>query len=87
MASAINALDDIHGGARQHGDLRQDAAVAREPADSGSVITGGGVTLCIDTMLHLTALRYGSHAADEVARIMEYGAARAANAARLPQFA
>jgi transcriptional regulator GlxA family with amidase domain len=43
--------------------------------------------LCIDTTLHLIALRYGSHAADEVARIMEYGAARAANAARLPQFA
>jgi hypothetical protein len=49
MASAINALDDIHGGARQHGDLRQDAAVAREPADSGSVMTGGGVTLYTST--------------------------------------
>ncbi|MEO8924541.1 MAG: DJ-1/PfpI family protein [Caldimonas sp.] len=52
--------------------------------DSGRVVTGGGVTLCIDTTLHLIAMRYGGAAADEVARIMEYGAALTANASRLP---
>lgn len=55
--------------------------------DNGKVITGGGVTLCIDTTLYLIALRYGAAAADEIARIMEYGSARRANAARLPQIA
>jgi len=52
--------------------------------DTGKVVTGGGVTLCIDTTLHLIARRHGEQAAEEIARIMEYGGARAANAARLP---
>lgn len=52
--------------------------------DNKTVITGGGVTLCIDTALHLIASRYGEEAADEIARIMEYEAARQANAARMP---
>ncbi|TFL15053.1 DJ-1/PfpI family protein [Pusillimonas caeni] len=52
--------------------------------DNKSVITGGGVTLCIDTALYLIASRYGEEAADEIARIMEYGAARKANAERMP---
>lgn len=50
--------------------------------DEGAVITGGGVTLCIDTTLHLLERRFGSEKADEVARIMEYGAARSANRSR-----
>ncbi|ARP80075.1 hypothetical protein CAL12_04040 [Bordetella genomosp. 8] len=52
--------------------------------DDGDVITGGGVTLCIDLVLYLLARRYGQPAADEVARIMEYSAAHAANRSRLP---
>jgi transcriptional regulator GlxA family with amidase domain len=47
--------------------------------DEASVVTGGGVTLCIDTTLHLLERRYGSAKVDEVARIMEYSAARRAN--------
>lgn len=50
--------------------------------DESSVVTGGGVTLCIDTTLHLLERRYGSAKVDEVARIMEYSAARRANRAR-----
>jgi len=51
--------------------------------DNGAVVTGGGVTLCIDATLYLLEKRFGRAASDEVARIMEYGAARAANSARL----
>ncbi|WP_439590507.1 DJ-1/PfpI family protein [Hydrogenophaga sp.] len=51
--------------------------------DAGNVITGGGVTLCIDAVLYLLEKRFGEEAANEVARIMEYSAARSANRARL----
>ena len=47
--------------------------------DEGSVVTGGGVTLCIDTTLHLIAGMLGQHVADETARIMEYRRAWQAN--------
>ncbi len=50
--------------------------------DEGDIVTGGGVTLCIDLVLHLIERRYGAEVGDEVARILEYGAARAANRAR-----
>jgi transcriptional regulator GlxA family with amidase domain len=50
--------------------------------DSGAVVTGGGVTLCIDVVLHLISRRYGEPAAQEIAHIMEYGAARQANSER-----
>lgn len=53
--------------------------------DAGQVITGGGVTLCIDATLYLLEQRFGKEATDEVARIMEYSAARKANQARLAQ--
>jgi len=43
------------------------------------VVTGGGVTLCIDTTLHLLADALGEHVADETARIMEYQRAWRAN--------
>lgn len=52
--------------------------------DNGRVITGGGVTLGIDTALYLIGKRCGQAAADQVAGIMEYSAARSANAQRLP---
>jgi transcriptional regulator GlxA family with amidase domain len=47
--------------------------------DTGAVVTGGGVSLCIDTTLHLIAVMLGQHVADETARIMEYQRARRAN--------
>jgi transcriptional regulator GlxA family with amidase domain len=43
------------------------------------VVTGGGVTLCIDTTLYLLARMLGEHVADETARIMEYQRAWRAN--------
>ncbi len=45
----------------------------------GGVVTGGGVTLCIDTTLHLLAKMLGERVADETARIMEYQRAWRAN--------
>jgi transcriptional regulator GlxA family with amidase domain len=43
------------------------------------IVTGGGVTLCIDTTLHLIADMLGDHVADETARILEYSRAWRAN--------
>jgi transcriptional regulator GlxA family with amidase domain len=45
----------------------------------GGLVTGGGVSLCIDTTLHLLAGMLGQHVADETARIMEYSRAWRAN--------
>ena len=44
-----------------------------------SVVTGGGVTLCIDTTLHLLKDVLGENVANETARIMEYSRAWRAN--------
>jgi transcriptional regulator GlxA family with amidase domain len=67
-------------------ELRQRYPAVRSEAalvvDNGRVVTGGGVTLCIDAVLYLLEKRFGKQAVDEVARIMEYGAARAANSRR-----
>ena len=52
--------------------------------DCGPVLTGGGVTLCIDMTLHLLGRFLGEAVARETARIIEYTAAAAANEARLP---
>lgn len=46
---------------------------------SGRLVTGGGVTLCIDTTLHLLAEMVGQEVAEETARILEYGRAWQAN--------
>jgi transcriptional regulator GlxA family with amidase domain len=43
------------------------------------LVTGGGVSLCIDTTLHLLATMLGQHVAEETARIMEYQRAWRAN--------
>lgn len=59
-------------------------AVEALVVDSGDVVTGGGVSLGIDTMLYLLGRRYGEAKADEVARLLEYDRARAANMAGLP---
>ncbi|WKA31107.1 DJ-1/PfpI family protein [Bradyrhizobium roseum] len=54
---------------------------AREAAivHSGAVVTGGGVSLCIDTTLHILADMLGEQLAGETARILEYRRAREAN--------
>jgi transcriptional regulator GlxA family with amidase domain len=43
------------------------------------LVTGGGVTLCIDTTLHLLSQMLGENVANETARIMEYSRAWRAN--------
>ena len=43
------------------------------------IVTGGGVTLCIDTTLHLLGQMLGEGVANETARIMEYSRAWRAN--------
>lgn len=52
--------------------------------DTGAIVTGGGVTLCIDTTLHILASLLGEKVADETARILEYDRARAANRTGFP---
>jgi transcriptional regulator GlxA family with amidase domain len=52
--------------------------------DSGGIVTGGGVSLCIDTMLHLLQRLFGAEMAAETARIIEYQRAWAANLAQFP---
>ena len=54
--------------------------------DEGGIITGGGVSLCIDTMLHLLKKLFGAEVAAETARIMEYQRAWAANLEQFPPF-
>jgi len=56
-------------------DVREAMLVERP----GGLVTGGGVTLCIDTTLHLLSRMLGEHVADETARIMEYQRAWRAN--------
>jgi transcriptional regulator GlxA family with amidase domain len=52
--------------------------------DTGAIVTGGGVSLCIDTMLHLLKKLYGPETAAETARIIEYQRAWAANLEQFP---
>lgn len=52
--------------------------------DEGNVVTGGGVTLGIDTTLYLLQRLLGNEVAQETARIMEYRAGWEANQKRLP---
>jgi len=52
--------------------------------DDGGIITGGGVSLCIDTTLYLLEKLFGRDMAAETARIIEYQRAWAANAKELP---
>lgn len=47
--------------------------------DTGTIVTGGGVSLCIDTTLHIIGKMLGETVARETARILEYQRARAAN--------
>jgi len=52
--------------------------------DEGAIITGGGVSLCIDTMLHILKILFGREMATETARILEYQRAWAANLEQFP---
>jgi transcriptional regulator GlxA family with amidase domain len=61
--------------------------VSASYVDNGGVVTGGGVTLCIDTVLHLLERCYNSGLAKEVARTLEYGRAWNANQEGLPAVA
>jgi transcriptional regulator GlxA family with amidase domain len=54
--------------------------------DEGDIVTGGGVSLCIDTMLHLLKKSFGPEVAAETARIIEYQRAWAANLEQFPPF-
>lgn len=56
-----------------------DAREAVLVEQAGGVVTGGGVSLCIDTTLHLLAEMLGQHVAAETARIIEYQRALRAN--------
>jgi len=59
---------------------------AREASlvDEGNIVTGGGVSLCIDAMLHVLGKLFGRDMAAETARIMEYQRAWAANLEQFP---
>ena len=61
-------------------DVRTAMLVDRE----GGPVTGGGVSLCIDTTLHLIKLELGSRVAQETARIIEYSRAWEANRREFP---
>jgi transcriptional regulator GlxA family with amidase domain len=52
--------------------------------DEGTVVTGGGVSLCIDVMLHLLKRLYGAEVASQTARILEYQRAWKANLEQFP---
>jgi transcriptional regulator GlxA family with amidase domain len=52
--------------------------------ECGNVTTGGGVTLCIDAMLHVIARELGMPVAQETARILEYTRAWEANRKQFP---
>lgn len=54
--------------------------------DNGAIVTGGGVTLGIDTMLHVLERLFGAAAAVEVARLLEYSRCRKANSEALPTY-
>lgn len=55
-------------------DVREAAIV-----DAGAVVTGGGVSLCIDTTLYILEKMIGEQIAKDTARILEYQRARQAN--------
>jgi transcriptional regulator GlxA family with amidase domain len=54
--------------------------------DEGRVVTGGGVSLCIDTTLYVLKKIFGPEMAAETARIIEYQRAWAANTEQFPPF-
>ena len=73
--SPLDALKRDHPGVR---------ALEASLVDAGAVITGGGVSLCIDATLHILERMLGPAVASETARIIEYDRARAANSTLFP---
>jgi transcriptional regulator GlxA family with amidase domain len=67
--------------AHRHPDAR---VLEARVVDTGSVLTGGGVSLGIDMTLHLIRRFVGDSIAEETARILEYRYAWGANSAGLP---
>jgi transcriptional regulator GlxA family with amidase domain len=67
--------------AARHRDLQ---TIEARVVDTGSVLTGGGVSLGIDMTLYLLQRFVGATVAAETARILEYQRAWTANAAALP---
>ena len=66
---------------RQYPDINVNVASL---VDCGDITTGGGVSLCIDAMLHTLARELGMPVAQETARIMEYTRAWNANRREFP---
>ncbi len=60
-------------------DVRETSVV-----DDGRVVTGGGVSLCVDTTLHVLARLFGPEMAAQTAHMIEYDRAWAANRKALP---
>jgi transcriptional regulator GlxA family with amidase domain len=60
-------------------DVRHSSLIAHD-----RIITGGGVSLCIDTTLYVLEKLFGHSMAAETARILEYTRARAANLQQFP---
>ncbi|MDR4306797.1 DJ-1/PfpI family protein [Chelatococcus sambhunathii] len=60
-------------------DMAKDSRVVTAAIVEDVVVTGGGVSLAIDATLYLIGKLYGSEARDEVARLVEYDRAYAAN--------
>ena len=60
-------------------DYPQIDALPARLVDCGRVVTGGGVTLCIDVVLHLLERLFDARVAAETARILEYTTAWHAN--------
>lgn len=60
-------------------DMAKDSRVVTAAIVEDVVVTGGGVSLAIDATLYLIGKLYGSEARDEVARLIEYDRAYAAN--------
>ena len=61
-------------------DVREAVLVDR----GDGTVTGGGVSLCIDTTLYLLGAMLGEHVANETARILEYQRALRANQEGFP---
>lgn len=66
---------------REHPDID---VVSASLVDEGTLVTAGGVSLCIDATLHLLQRFYGQQLAFETARIMEYSRAWQANLELFP---
>jgi transcriptional regulator GlxA family with amidase domain len=67
--------------AQRHPGVR---AIEARVVDTGSILTGGGVSLGIDMTLHLIQRFLGRKIVEETARILEYRHAWKANGAALP---